>query len=417
MSREPATELLADRYELGDLVASGGMGTVHRGTDTKLDRAVAIKFLRADMAGQEDLRSRFEAEARAAGRLSHPNVVAVFDTGEHEGAPFIVMELLSGRTLADEAAAGPATQDRAREVLAQILSALRASHGQGILHRDLKPGNVLVTSDGSVKVTDFGVAKMAEGLDLTVAGMMLGTPAYLAPERIAGEPATEASDIYSLGVVIYEFLAGRKPFEADTPLGLIRAIQDDPVPPLEAERPDLDPLLLAVVNRAMARDPAQRYPSAAAAQKDLIGPPAGTAKLDDTTLVEGTADPTRVIEAPGSADPTGVIDAPGSVDRTGVFEAPGSLDRTDPTLVGSPAPASRASVWTRMAPRQRIGVVMAGLLVVVSLIFARSLANPPADIAPAAGPSPAEAGDPASPGGLPAPLEDALGQLEEAVSP
>lgn len=393
MSGQPAPDLIADRYELGALVASGGMGSVYKGRDTKLDREVALKFLRADMASQEDLRSRFDAEAKAAGRLSHANVVAVFDSGEHDGAPFIVMELLTGRTLADEAAGGPATQDRAREVLLQILSALQASHGQGTLHRDLKPGNVLVTPDGSIKVTDFGVAKMAEGLDLTQAGMMLGTPAYLAPERIAGEPATEASDIYSVGVIIYEFLAGRKPFEADTPLGLIRAIQQDPVPPLEMERPDLEPSFTAIVERAMARDLALRYSSAAAMEADLTAPPAEVPDPRDATVADGIADPTRV------------------------FEVPGSDDRTDPTLVNAPRPGAKSTVWTRMAPRQRMGVAMAVLLVVVSLIFARGMANTPVNPAPAAEPTLAEPADPGLSANLPTPLEDALGRLEEAVNP
>ncbi len=381
-------KMIADRYELGELVASGGMGEVYAGRDVKLDRAVALKFLRKDMAAQKDLRSRFEAEARAAGRLSHPNVVGVFDTDEHEGTPFIVMELLSGKTLADEVANGPATQQRARQVCEQVLSALQASHQQGILHRDLKPGNVLLTSDGSVKVGDFGVAKMAEGMHLTQAGMLLGTPAYLAPERIAGEPASEASDIYSVGVILYELLAGRKPFDADTPLGLIRAIQDDVVPPLREVRPDVDPAFASVVERAMARDPEVRYSSADQMQADLDGDRA----------------------APRPADTVAVAD---STNATRVMEAPGRSSGNEQTLVSHPVQSRpRTPAWSRLSKRNRIGVAIAAALIALSVfLFWSNTQQIPANDATAENTPAGET----SPGSVPAPLEDALKQLEGAV--
>ncbi|HEX2179782.1 MAG TPA: protein kinase [Actinomycetota bacterium] len=390
MPATPEPELIADRYVLGELVGSGGMGEVHAGHDTKLDRPVAIKFLRPDMASQADLRSRFEAEARAAGRLSHPNVVGVFDTGEHEGRPFIVMELLSGRTLADEAAQGPADETRARQVGREILSALGASHAQGILHRDLKPGNVLLTREGSVKVGDFGVAKMAEGMDLTQAGMVLGTPSYLAPERIAGESASECTDIYSVGVMLYELVAGRRPFQADTPLGLIRAIQDDPVPPLDAQRPGIDPRFSAVVARAMARDPAERYSSAAEMEADLATEPPPAVPLEETS-VGAAPNPTRVLETPEDVHPT------------------------EPTVVSRPAPPrpKRAAAWDRLPARLKWRIVGTCLALVLVLILVRGIASPDREqTAPAPTPA-AETSD----GDLPAPLEGALRELEEAVQP
>lgn len=382
-------DLIADRYELGELVGSGGMGEVYAGRDTKLDRPVAIKFLRPDMASQADLRSRFEAEARAAGRLSHPNVVGIFDTGEHEGRPFIVMELLSGRTLADEAAQGPSEEKRARQVGREILSALRASHVQGVLHRDLKPGNVLLTQDGSVKVGDFGVAKMAEGMDLTQAGMVLGTPSYLAPERIAGEPASESTDIYSVGVMLYELVAGRRPFEADTPLGLIRAIQDEPVPPLDAERPDIDPGFAAVVARAMARDPEERYISAAEMEADLIEERSSPAPAEDAA-VTAAPNPTRVLETPESLHPT------------------------KPTVVSRPAPPrpKRASAWERLPSRLRWRIVAVGLFLLLALVLVRAVAAPGPEEA-----APTPAATTAQNDSIPASLEDALDRLEEAVQP
>ncbi|CAN5897751.1 serine/threonine-protein kinase [soil metagenome] len=393
-SLSPAPELIAGRYELGELVGSGGMGEVYAGRDTKLDRPVALKFLRKDMASQEDLRVRFEAEARAAGRLSHANVIGVFDTGEHDGSPFIVRELVSGRTRADEATGGPASEQRARQVCREIVSALKASHGQGVLHRDLKPGNVLLCQDGSVKVGDFGVAKMAEGMDLTQAGMMLGTPAYLAPERIEGEPASAATDIYSVGVVLYEFLAGRKPFEADTPLGLIRAIQDEPVPALATLRPDVEPHFAAVVERAMARDPAVRYVSADQMEADLTEPAVLPANGEDATAVQAVPNPTRVMQSPGEAAPT------------------------NPTLVVDHPPAARKRVspWSRLSSRHKLGVVVAGALLLLTLIVARSFSSDAPQVTPGPTVSPAATTAPTS-GDVPASLEDALQQLEDAVSP
>jgi eukaryotic-like serine/threonine-protein kinase len=392
----PAPDLIAGRYELGELVGSGGMGEVYSGHDTKLDRPVALKFLRKDMASHEDLRTRFEAEARAAGRLSHANVVGVFDTGEHDGNPFIVMELLSGRTMADEAASGQATEERARQICREIVSALKASHAQGVLHRDLKPGNVLLCEDGSVKVGDFGVAKMAEGMDLTQAGMLLGTPAYLAPERIEGKPASAATDIYSVGVMMYEFLSGQKPFEADTPLGLIRAIQDEPVPSLTGLRPDIDPAFAAVIERAMHRDPAIRYASAPEMEADLAGDTVPVATGGETAAA-GAPNPTRVMATPGPQEAG-----------------------TDPTLVDRPTVRrTRTSPWQRLTPRNRMGVLIAGALILLSLILVRSFSGetPATAPTPTASPSPAATAAAAGSADVPAPLENALKKLEGAVEP
>lgn len=382
--------MISDRYELGELVGSGGMGEVYAARDLKLDRAVALKFLRPDMAAQPDIRSRFEAEARAAGRLSHPNVVGVFDTDEDEGRPFIVMELLSGRTLADESAAGPATEERVREIARQMLSALGASHAEGVLHRDLKPGNVLLAQDGTVKVGDFGVAKMAEGMHLTQAGILLGTPAYLAPERVAGEPASQATDLYSVGVILYELLAGRKPFDADTPLGMMRAIQEDPVPPLAELRPDVDPGLSRIIEKAMSKDPATRYASAEQMLADLDGP--APAEVADATAVAGVQSmaSTRVLEAPAAPEAA----------------------RTEPTLVSRPAPRrSGLRAWERLDRRSRVGVGIAAVLIVLSLVLFR-LNTSEVPAADPGGDSPAAE---TSGGELPAQLEDALRELEEAV--
>src|SRR5205085_5453763 len=181
---------LADRYQLRGLIGRGGMGEVWAARDLRLERDVAVKRLSPHLASEPGVRERFEAEARAAAGLNHPNVVAVFDSGEHDGVPFLVMELLPGRTLADELADGPLAPERARRIGAEVAAALAASHAAGVLHRDVKPGNVLLAADGTAKVGDFGIAKSTEGLDLTTTGTIVGTAAYLAPERLAGAPAT-----------------------------------------------------------------------------------------------------------------------------------------------------------------------------------------------------------------------------------
>src|SRR5436190_16841542 len=186
------------------------MADVYDALDLRLDRPVAVKVLRPQMAANPDVRRRFEAEARAAARLSHPNVVSVFDTGE-DGMPFIVMERLPGETLADRIGRGSVDPDWLKRVAGDILLALQAAHAAGIVHRDVKPGNVLIAANGCAKVADFGIAKSMEalpGADHTATNMLVGTPAYLAPERIDGRPATAQSDLYSVGVLLYEALAG-----------------------------------------------------------------------------------------------------------------------------------------------------------------------------------------------------------------
>ena len=240
------------------------MADVFDGYDTSLARPVAVKLLRHDMVGDAELRTRFELEARAAARLSHPNVVAIYDTGDDAGTPFIVMERLPGETLADHLAAGPLDQAWVWQLAGDVLAALGAAHGAGIVHRDVKPGNVLVSPHGSAKVADFGIAKSVEvaGPRVTATGLVLGTPAYVAPERLNGRPATPRSDLYSVGVLLYEALAGARPFAGDTAVAVAHAVQSTRPPPLADLRPDVEPRRAAVVDRAMHKDPAARPASA-----------------------------------------------------------------------------------------------------------------------------------------------------------
>jgi serine/threonine-protein kinase len=256
------------RYRLDSRIATGGMGEVWRGTDTVLDRQVAVKVLKAEYAEDPTFRTRFETEARHAAALHHPNVASVFDYGELDLAagqggpgtrPCLVMELVPGQPLSTMVAGEPLPAQTATDLVAQAADAIAAAHALGIVHRDVKPANLLVTPDGTVKITDFGIARAADGVALTGTGQIIGTPHYLSPEQAEGRPATPASDVYALGVVLYECLTGARPFQGDTPVGTALAHLREPVPALPASVPEH---LRAVVTRAMAKDPAERYPSA-----------------------------------------------------------------------------------------------------------------------------------------------------------
>jgi serine/threonine-protein kinase len=290
------------------------MAEVRAGTDLRLHRPVAVKFLLPEMAARDDIRRRFEAEARAAASLSDPHAVAVYDTGEHEGLPYIVMERLPGETLADRIATGPQDPVWVRQVAGEVLVALGAAHAAGLVHRDVKPGNILITADNHTKVADFGIAKTLEAsdgsLDLTGTGQLLGTPAYLPPERLDGGPATAQSDLYSLGVVLYEALTGKCPFPGHTPVAAAMAIVAGDYPPLDEVRPGLDPALVSAVQRAMATDPAQRFESAAAMAATLAMRDPTVAMVDDLTLLHAAAPGTAILDHPMMSETTEVPLAP-----------------------------------------------------------------------------------------------------------
>ena len=274
------------------------MAEVYDGYDERLHRPVAIKVLRPEATADPDIRHRFEVEARSAAGLSHPNVVAVFDTGEDAGTPFIVMERLPGETLADRMAAGPVDQAWVRRVAGDVLGALGAAHAAGIVHRDIKPGNILLADDGCAKVADFGIAKSMEvGRDITGTGLLVGTPAYLAPERIEGRDATARSDLYALGVVLYEALAGVKPFGGNTSVAVAEAVLHTPFQPLLAHRPDIDPALAGAVEQAMARNPDNRPNSAREMRAAIEGRRPASPVVDPTVALDRdpkAADPTLV---------------------------------------------------------------------------------------------------------------------------
>jgi eukaryotic-like serine/threonine-protein kinase len=248
--------MLADRYRLDDRIAAGGMGEVWRAADLVLDRPVAVKLLRDEYAQHPETLARFRAEARHTAAVSHPGIAQVYDYGEAgPGQPsFLVMELVDGPSLTELLARGPLDPALVMDVVAQAAAGLAAAHAAGLVHRDIKPGNLLVGPGGAVKITDFGIAYAAGSAPLTRTGALIGTPAYLAPERVAGAPAGPASDLYSLGIVAYECLAGAPPFTG-TPMEVALAHQHQSLPPL----PPAVPLpVAALVAELTARDPAGR---------------------------------------------------------------------------------------------------------------------------------------------------------------
>jgi serine/threonine-protein kinase len=259
------------RYELEDVIGRGGMALVYRGHDSETGARVAVKLLADNLAADPELRQRFAREAGLAKRLSHPNVVRVLASGDSDGRAYIVLEYVDGRSLAEELErAGRIAPDRVAALGAQAAAALSHAHERGVVHRDVKPHNLLLAEDGTLRVADFGIARVADGTQLTQVGTILGTAAYLAPEQAAGEEASGAADVYALGAVLYELLTGRPPYPASTlPELALRRQQDDPVPPGELA-PDVPPELDAIVLACLHDDPAGR-PSAGEVERVLRG--------------------------------------------------------------------------------------------------------------------------------------------------
>jgi serine/threonine-protein kinase len=246
------------------------MGSVWVADDPVLSRRVAVKILREDLAADDATRARFRNEALAAARLNHPNIVATYDTGDDDGASYIVMEFVDGPTLRHVIDKhGPLSVREAIRVGVQVAGALEAAHRAGLVHRDIKPLNVLVPATGPVKVTDFGVAKATDVEDLTRAGTVMGTARYLAPEQVNGRPADARTDVYALGLLLYEMLCARPPFGGDTDIATGLARLSMTAPAIRESRPDVPPALDHLVHRCLARDPGRRFQSAAEARDAL----------------------------------------------------------------------------------------------------------------------------------------------------
>jgi eukaryotic-like serine/threonine-protein kinase len=278
-------QLVDNRYRLVKPLGSGGMADVYLAHDNILDRDVALKVMSTRYASDEEFVERFKREAQSAAALSHPNIVSIFDRGASEdGTYYIAMEYLPGGTLKDRIMGKGALPARtAAAVALQIAEALRAAHERGVIHRDIKPHNILITESGDVKVTDFGIARAASSSTMTRTGSILGTAHYISPEQAMGEPVGPASDLYSLGVVLYEMLTGELPYDADTPLGIaMKHVNGRLSPPMERD-PSIPAGINAVTVRLLAKDPADRYASDAELIEDLERVAAGLEPANATT--------------------------------------------------------------------------------------------------------------------------------------
>lgn len=273
--------LLGGRYQLGELLGYGGMAEVHRGRDERLGRDVAVKVLRADLARDPNFQARFRREAQNAAALNHPAIVAVYDTGEDETPegtlPYIVMEYVEGQTLKEVMQDQGIMPQRALEIVADVCAALDFSHRHGIVHRDIKPGNVMLTKAGAVKVMDFGIARAVASATATMTqtSAVIGTAQYLSPEQARGETVDARSDVYSTGCLLYELLVGEPPFTGDNPVSVAyQHVREDPVPP-SARNNEIATAMDAVVLKAMAKNPANRYQSAGEMRTDVLRAAAG----------------------------------------------------------------------------------------------------------------------------------------------
>ncbi len=265
-----SSTVLSGRYRLESKLGSGGMSTVYLALDEVLDRPVAVKLLHREISEEADQLERFRREARAAARLSHPNLVGVIDAGEDDGRPYIVFEYIEGRTLKRRIQEeGGLPVDEAVAYAIEIGRGLTAAHARKLVHRDVKPQNVLIDPAGRAKVTDFGIARSLEQKGMTATGRVLGTTDYVSPEQAMGEDVDERSDVYSLGVVLYEMLTGDVPFQAETQVGVAMKHVNEPMPDVQAKRPEVSAAVASVVDRATTKDQRDRYGSVAQMVRDL----------------------------------------------------------------------------------------------------------------------------------------------------
>jgi len=337
--------MLADRYQLGELIATGGMGTVHRAIDTHLGRPVAVKILKRVLADDTTFLERFRREARAAASISHPGVARVYDYGERSSEPFIVMELVEGDTLAERIAHhGLLPWQEAFAIAAQVASALSAAHAHGVVHRDVKPANILVDRSGRVKVTDFGIARAARATTLTRPGMVLGSANYVAPEQAQGNTVGPAADLYSLGCVLFESIVGTTPYQGRSAVAIATQHVSAPIPDPRDQVPDLPEHAARLIMRSLGKQPGDRFPSAAAMAAALNDARMGrdpSAPSQDQTISLPVASPPMA--APPAWPPAGHPEPEPS--------ATGPLPRMEPPDASVNEPLAGPSSVTAALPR------------------------------------------------------------------
>ena len=362
------------KYQIQGLLGKGAMGVVYKGFDPNIARPVAIKTIHASLLDTEmgrELLDRFRNEAQAVGRLNHANIVSIYEFDQDKGTPYFVMEYVEGHDLKTLLKDGRKySPQEAVHIIGAILSALDYTHKLGIVHRDIKPGNILLSPDGhTVKVADFGIAK-TPGSAQTTNGQIIGTMAYMSPERVAGAPASVADDLYAVAVLAYEAVLGRRAFPHDNPAALARAIIDTPPPPLARLRPQLGPALTGVIDRAMARDPRQRFASAEQMRAAAAG---------DAAALTASVAPAPSATPPGTRPLTTVQPPPGTV--------------AAPSASFFVAPRRRGPATTRTALLAAAGVAVALMVSVLALVLdsaspATSPAEPAGISTPVAPPTP-----------------------------
>ncbi|GAA3123950.1 Stk1 family PASTA domain-containing Ser/Thr kinase [Streptomyces rameus] len=415
--------LAGGRYQLRDLLGEGGMASVHLAYDTVLDRQVAIKTLHTELGREQAFRERFRREAQAVAKLTHTNIVSVFDTGEDEltgtATPYIVMEYVEGRPLGsvleeDIRQYGAMPADKALRITADVLAALEISHEMGLVHRDIKPGNVMTTRRGVVKVMDFGIARaMQSGVtSMTQTGMVVGTPQYLSPEQALGRSVDARSDLYSVGIMLFQLVTGRLPFDADSPLAIAYAhVQEEPVAPSSVNRA-LPPAVDALVARALKKNPNERFPTAESMRAECLRvaasfqaappsivpgagprqsgagvgsavfPPVGQAPSAPQGQVQTPYQPAPAPSPYGHPAPAPSYGYP----QQGAYQPPpaaagyptppvGYGPQTPPPYAGSPATAGGPGVRVRDKRPRVIAAVAMAAIVVAGLIVALSLKN------------------------------------------
>ena len=296
------------RYEIKAEIGRGGMATVYHAYDPRFEREVALKVLPRAMLHDPQFRTRFEREAKTIAMLEHPAIVPVYDFGEEDGQPYFVMRYMTGGSLTDRMKKGPMTIQEVAQLFERLAPALDEAHAKGIIHRDLKPGNILFDQNGEPYISDFGIAKIAASPSNVTGSAIVGTPAYMSPEQAQGEGIDGRSDIYGLGVIIFELLTGTQPYHGDTPMSVVVKHITDPVPHILDVKPDLPPAIEAVIERAMAKDRDERFPTVKALSDALNAVARGEApdlEISDKTLV--TSDKTVLSQKP--TPPPGTLQA------------------------------------------------------------------------------------------------------------
>ena len=349
------SQLLGGRYALGEMIGTGGMADVFIGDDTRLNRKVAIKVLRRDLARDPSFVARFRKEALAAGGLNHSGIVSVYDSGEENNSPYIVMELITGESLRQLLQKGLIPQARALEIVEGILQALEYSHKEGIVHRDIKPGNIMITDSGDIKVMDFGIARATDDIGATMTNTwnVVGTAQYLSPEQATGEMADGRSDLYSLGCLMYELLTGRPPFTGDTPVSIAYQHVSSPITPASQVKPGLSTDIDRMLEVVLSKDPNNRYQDATAMLADLQR----VIKGEPVTTKIQKVFPRRKLISTLSAIIAGVVLVGAGV----FFSSGGSAPLTVPNVVGLTEAEARAllsnfNVNISTAPDPRIPI-------------------------------------------------------------